>query len=58
LDGSLLISTSGGWDGTVKVWDVETHEMLRERQFGNGGTVWDAIMLSDNERILTASTVT
>jgi len=54
-DDSLLISTSGGWDGTVKVWDFETNELLQKRQFGNGGTVWDAVMLSDNERILVAS---
>jgi WD40 repeat protein/DNA-binding CsgD family transcriptional regulator len=54
-DDSLLISVSGGWDGTVKVWDFDTHDLLRERQFGNGGIVWDAIMLSDDERILVAS---
>lgn len=54
-DSSLLISVSGGWDGTVKVWDFATNELLRQRHFGNGGHVWDAIMLSDNEQILVAS---
>jgi WD40 repeat protein len=51
-DGSRLVTAC--YDGTVRVWDVSTGEMLFALS-GHEGSVWSASFSSDGAHILTAS---
>ena len=57
-DDSMLIASTS--DSTVRVWDLETHELLSSRQFeprefASSVWIWNAIMLSDMEHVLVAT---
>lgn len=49
VTGNLLVSSS--WDGTAKIWDIETFKLLRTLDVGN--SVLHSVFLSDN-KLLTA----
>ena len=50
-DGSRLLTAS--WDGTVKIWDSTSGELLLTLE-GHTGRIWYATHLPDQERIATA----
>ena len=52
-DGRLLVSC--GADGTVRVWDAQTGQQLRQMSHTQSGPVFSAVFGPDSRQVLTAS---
>ena len=50
MDRSRLVSSSN--DGTIRVWNTETHEAVGEPLQGYGDRVWSAAYSRDSSRII------
>jgi WD40 repeat protein len=51
-DGTQALS--GGWDHSIRLWDLKTGKQLRQL-FGHTATVWSVAFSSDGHRALSAS---
>src|SRR5580700_8414547 len=51
-DGKRVLTAS--WDGTARLWDVETGKEIRQFQAGRGW-VYSAALSGDGKRVVTAS---
>ena len=48
-------AVSGGIDGTIRLWDLDTGKLLQS--FQNGGVVWSVVVSPDGRYVFSAGSV-